>query len=217
MGSLHIIWITLLLYAISTIYLFLYCEDENTEIVAQKKVIGLYAGSMLLIIVGMSIYLCIMYPENSLLFNMKRTGLTALLTTAAFIDYKSYKIPNKLILIGMLLRISILGMELLTDGTEIKWTLISEIVAAAGLFSAAMLCRVCIKNSIGFGDIKLFLIMGLFLGVNSTMNAMFLTLVISFVIAVIVLICRKKGRKDMIPFAPAILLGTVISIYLTGM
>lgn len=217
MGSLHIIWITLLLYAISTIYLFLYCEDEDTEIVAQKKVIGLYAGSMLLIIVGMSIYLCIMYPENSLLFNMKRTGLTALLTTAAFIDYKSYKIPNKLILIGMLLRISILGMELLTDGTEIKWTLISEIVAAVGLFSAAMLCRVCIKNLIGFGDIKLFLIMGLFLGVNSTMNAMFLTLVISFVIAVIVLICRKKGRKDMIPFAPAILLGTVISIYLTGM
>ena len=95
--------------------------------------------------------------------------------------------------------------------------LLSEIIAAAALFIAAVLCTLCIKNSIGYGDIKLFIVMGLLLGLTGIWSAIFLSLIVSFVVSVYFLITKKKGRKDLIPFGPALVIGTYLSVCLSGM
>lgn len=95
--------------------------------------------------------------------------------------------------------------------------LLSEGIAAAALLLASMLCRLCAKNSIGYGDMKLFIVMGLMLGLNGIWGAVFASLVLSFLLAVFLLVTKKKSRKDVIPFAPAIVLGTFVSVFLTGM
>jgi len=48
-------------------------------------------------------------------------------------------------------------------------------------------------------------------------GAVFLALIISFVIAIVVLVTKKKTRKDVIPFGPAIVAGTYLAILVLGM
>ena len=74
-----------------------------------------------------------------------------------------------------------------------------------------------IKNGIGFGDMKLFIVMGLMLGLDGIWGAVFLALIVSFLIAAFALITKKKTRKDAIPFGPALVIGTYLSICLSGM
>ena len=66
------------------------------------------------------------------------------------------------------------------------------------------------------GDVKLISIMALFLGASGIVCAVFASLLISFIYCLIALIARKKHKKDIIPFAPSLLLGTYISICLFG-
>ena len=95
--------------------------------------------------------------------------------------------------------------------------LLTEVIASAVLFLVAVLCALIVKNSIGGGDMKLFVVMGLLLGLQGTWGAIFLSLIVSFIVAVALLITRKKSRKDAIPFGPALAAGTYLSIFLTGM
>ena len=111
----------------------------------------------------------------------------------------------------------ILFVELLIS-TDFVWiTVVSEVIATLALLIAMCLCRICIKNSIGYGDIKLFIVIGLMLGLEGIWGAVFMSLLVSFFVALFLLICKKKKRTDSIPFGPAIALGTFLSVFLTGM
>lgn len=73
------------------------------------------------------------------------------------------------------------------------------------------------QGSIGAGDIKLFVVMGLLLGLDGIWSAIFLSLVLSFITAIYFLITKRKGKKDAMAFGPALAIGTWLSIFLTGM
>ena len=107
--------------------------------------------------------------------------------------------------------------ELIFENTYVLGNLITEVIAAVAISLAAFLCFICMKNSIGYGDIKLFIIMGLFLGMNGIWTAVFMSLIVAFFVAIFLLATRKKGKKDVVPFAPSIMIGTYISVILTGM
>ena len=92
-----------------------------------------------------------------------------------------------------------------------------NLVGAAVIGIFFFLLFLVFKNSIGMGDIKLFAVMGLYQGLWGAVNSVFFSLVVSFVLSVGLLITRKKGRKDTIPFGPSILIGTAIAIGLAGM
>lgn len=67
------------------------------------------------------------------------------------------------------------------------------------------------------GDIKLFALMGLYQGLFGVFNSVFFSLIVSFFISIILLILKRKNRKDVIPFGPSIYAGTVVGIFLTGL
>ena len=67
------------------------------------------------------------------------------------------------------------------------------------------------------GDIKLMLVMCLFQGFYGVASALFCSLFVAFIYAVVVLITKKKSKSDAVAFAPAILLGTMLSVFLIGM
>ena len=64
---------------------------------------------------------------------------------------------------------------------------------------------------------KLFIVMGLLLGLEGIWNAIFLAMFVMFVIAVVLLLSKKKTKKDSIPFGPAIAIGTYLAIISIGM
>lgn len=192
-------------------------QQEKQQQKKQDRGALWYSAVMSLLAMGIAVMMCTVYRENQFLFSLKRLCLIAVIWPAAYVDYKTYRIPNSLIGAGLTMRLVIFMLELFSYGSQAWYILLSELIAAGAVFLAMVLCNMMVKNSIGFGDMKLFILMGLMLGSEGIWGAVFLSLVIEFVMAAILLLRKKKGRKDVIPFGPAIVAGTYLSVFLTGM
>lgn len=171
---------------------------------------------MLITMAAVSTMLELFYDGNSILFNAKRIVLVALLWIAAYFDFKSCRIPNKLILLGLSLRVIVFMLELVFDREEILYRAISDIVGAAILLVMSFVGMLIVKNGLGMGDAKLFLIIGLFLGLQGSLVAVFISLIVTFFVSAYLLIRKKKRRKDSMPFAPTILAGTMVAVSIFG-
>lgn len=128
------------------------------------------------------------------------------------IDLISCTIPNRMVLLGILMRIVMGGYEALIEPEQCEVLLLSGLLAGAALAVAGLLCRLVAAGALGFGDIKLLFLMGLFLGMEYSWNCIFWSLVVIFCISLVLLLTRKADKKTAIPFAPALLLGTIIGI-----
>ena len=66
----------------------------------------------------------------------------------------------------------------------------------------------------GFGDVKLAFAIGFFLGFPWIVIALFLSFLIGSIIGVIMIISQKKKIKSEIPFAPFLVVGTFLALFL---
>ena len=138
------------------------------------------------------------------------------LLPVAAVDSQVKKIPNQFLLVALAVRIVLYVPDFLLDLQKALFGIKEDILAAAimgGFFFALFLI---FKNSIGMGDVKLFALMGLYQGLESVINSIFFSLFASFLVAIVLLITKKKERTDAIPFGPCIFLGTMIALRLTG-
>lgn len=153
--------------------------------------------------------------SNSVVIDVKLMFVVCMLWPIAFIDYRTKMIPNYILKVMLVLRVLFLVPEFIMLG-DIPQRLLSMAVATIAVFLACVLCCLLIKGAIGMGDVKLFSIMALFLGLEGIWSAIFCSLIVSFFISVFSLVTKRVKRKDNIPFAPAILIGTYLSVFLTG-
>jgi leader peptidase (prepilin peptidase)/N-methyltransferase len=200
-------------------YLFRYfIKNDNSENnIEFTKAAVVYSCVLTCLAVAITIVLRVLYTDTDLLFDIKRCVLLAVIWPVAYIDFKTYRIPNIFILEGLILRVVILVFEIIFEKDILLQTLLSDALACVIIVVTSMLCRLVIKNSIGFGDIKLFIVMSLFQGLDGIWGAVFMSLLVSFFVAVFLLATHRKNRKDVIPFGPAIISGTFLSVFLTGM
>jgi len=146
--------------------------------------------------------------ENSLLVDLiKYVILLTLLFSACVVDLKSRKIPDIIIIVGILTGIffsAIKGPE------EIVIKLISGLLAALLLLLISWLS----KGGVGMGDVKLIAFIGVYLGLGMTISVLSVSVILSGIAAAIILLLKKAGKNGIIPFAPFVLLGTVIMMFL---
>ncbi len=167
---------------------------------------------------GLSVVLCLIYKTNTLLANAKLIVLLCILMTAAVTDFKDHIIPNFLILFGLGARFVFAVAEVLSLGVREYWTILkSDLISLAVVAVIFVLGVLIIKNGVSMGDIKLLMLMGLFQGFRGIFGSLFFSLLISFFVGIVLLTSKKKKRKDMIAFAPALYVGTFISIVISGM
>ncbi len=178
-----------------------------------RQIVSFFLIPISLTVVMLMLYL---FYQSGIVFVLKRICLVAILWPIAISDYQEFRIPNKLILCGIICRVLILFPELVLEGELILAQLINEGIAAIGAAIICLACMVLSRGSLGMGDLKLMFMMGLLLGVEGILYSMFVSIFFSFIVAVILLLTRKKGRKDSIPFAPFILAGTIVSLILSG-
>lgn len=157
------------------------------------------------------------YYNRSIIDSVRLLSLIQLLLPIAAVDFKRQKIPNKLLLIMLILRIIIFGTEALLYKDGIKSLLMDYLVGMLCVGGFFLLMLIAFKKSIGMGDVKLFAVLGLYQGLWGAINSVCFSLAISFVVAVCLLASKRKGRKDMMSFGPSILAGSVIAICLSGM
>lgn len=138
-------------------------------------------------------------------------GMTVLCMT----DYWEQVVPNKILLILLLLFVVILGVYALRDMDEVMGELPSVVL---GL----IFCAFCFgvgymlsRRSMGAGDVKLSMLMGLYLTGEYVVGAVLYGCLVGAAYSIIQL-CRKKlTRKDVIPFVPFLYAGVIIR-YLLG-
>lgn len=67
------------------------------------------------------------------------------------------------------------------------------------------------KKGMGFGDVKLAIFMGLFLGYPKIIVAFYIAFVVGALVSLVLLVLKKVRKKTPIPFGPFLILGTIIS------
>ncbi len=193
-------------------------KESLKENVSKKDLIRkIYAGIGIIVNIAVGIWVANNLNDNGTIFLIKNIIMLSILWPVALIDLKTTRIPNRFILYGLIARACVLILEIFFKTNTLKITIITELIAVGVLLGASILCSICIKNSIGFGDMKLFIVMGLLLGLEGIWNAIFLAMFVMFVIAVVLLLSKKKTKKDSIPFGPAIAIGTYLAIISIGM
>ena len=139
----------------------------------------------------------------------------SVLWACAWTDVKSRIIPNKILLIGAMIRCVLIAVESFLSPSEVRYILLSSIVAAIALFVGSFLCRLVSHDSIGFGDVKLLAFMGFGLQNDRIWGAIFLSAIVAFVYSLYLVLCKKANRKTEIPFAPLLLAGTIAASIIT--
>ena len=127
------------------------------------------------------------------------------------LDHK--RIPNRILYPGTVVGLVLLAGGALLDGGagDFGRGALGGVFYFSGLFVLALIAR----GGFGFGDVKLAFMLGLFLGFRGwehLLVGIFLAFFIGGVIAIALLLTRKKGRKDAVPFGPSLVLGAWIGI-----
>lgn len=83
------------------------------------------------------------------------------------------------------------------------------------LLSGASLAALAAFKAMGWGDVEVILICGLYLGLNLSIVMIFLSIIIGGIIGIIILLSGKKsrGKYTTMAFAPCIALGCVIALF----
>ena len=130
------------------------------------------------------------------------------LAVAAWTDVRKKKIPNRLL--RMLLCSGTLCL-LLESGMYRDWTRILESVA--GLMTGGGICLCChvlSRGGIGAGDVKLFAVVGFYLGRTRVLQMAVISVFLAAGACIVLLVSGKADRTTRLPYAPFILLAAIM-------
>ena len=145
-------------------------------------------------------------------------SLIYILIPCFFIDLDHMIIPNGLVITGSVLFIIGFTYKLLV----IKEGLIDHLIgglAGGGIMLLIYFLGLLIykKEALGFGDVKLFFVIGLFLGLKLTAIAFLYSIFSGALIGIIIMVKTKKKGKTEMPFGPFIVLGSILSLFIGNM
>lgn len=132
-------------------------------------------------------------------------AVITLLITASIIDVREHRIPDRLVLAGVIIG---LIFTLLDPGREFLDSVLGGMAARLML----LLIYYITKGSIGLGDVKLFGCVGIYLGFESTVSAMLIAAVLSGSFSLVLICINRDNKKRELPFAPFILAGALAAI-----
>ncbi|MHB8962691.1 MAG: prepilin peptidase [Saccharofermentanales bacterium] len=135
----------------------------------------------------------------------------SILIMVTFIDIDHRIIPDRFVLAGLALAIG----SLFTPWA-ISWkdALIGAAIGGGTLLIADLAGRVFFKKEgMGFGDVKLMAMAGIFLGIKQISVAFLLAVWIAAIVGVILLRVRSKDSDHYMPFGPFLALGCTLSIF----
>ena len=132
---------------------------------------------------------------------------------ASVIDIKTKKIPNSLILAMFGAWVLAMVPKLFVD-TEAALSLLFESVLGFAVSGALFLLVYLIsKKGLGGGDVKLIAVLGLYIGLAGVLPAMLFGSIIAALTALVLLLMKRINKKDSIPLAPFLYVGTLITLF----
>jgi len=138
-------------------------------------------------------------------------------TVLALVDLAEKRLPNAVIFPTL----GVVGV-LLVPPTWVsgEWiALLWAIGGSAGMFVVYFVLALISPSSMGMGDVKLALVIGLLLGwfgLNAWLIGLLAAFVVGGLVAIVALLARRVTLRGSIPFGPSMLAGTMIALLVVG-
>jgi leader peptidase (prepilin peptidase) / N-methyltransferase len=173
------------------------CRYCGSKIAIRYPIVELVSGFVILLL----------YLRYGLSFEwIKYSILVFWVIVIGLIDLDTTDIYFKTTATGILL-----GLIFIVAGAFNGYSFIEYLLGGAiggGLIAIIIL----LTGGMGWGDAEVFLLGGLFIGFKLTLIALFFSFVIGGIIGVLLILLKKKTRKDYIPFAPFISIAFILTI-----
>lgn len=144
--------------------------------------------------------------EYSLLRNLMLIYTLFLISVT---DLKKKIIPNRLIIFLMILRIPFLAVEAYMNSENVNIVLRSAFIGFTIALFIMLVMMVISRKSIGAGDVKLYAVLGLYIGAENILSVMLFSFIYSAIIGLALMAFKKVKAKDTIPMAPFVFLATL--------
>lgn len=194
-------------------YLFLggKCRYCGEKVSARYMLIELLTG----ILIGFTFY---KFGFNIEFFGV--CGLIIMLIVVSFIDLEYQIIPDELVIFGTVVGVILIiynffGSISLYGDRNFYNPLIGGALASGILYIVSKITQKIYKteDTIGLGDVKLFIPIGLILGYKLVMVAFLIAVFLAGFYGIVIILIDKKNSKKLIPFAPFISVGSLIAAF----
>lgn len=140
--------------------------------------------------------------------------LLATLLGISQIDKEKMIIPNVILLSLVGVRTIALIAEVLLNKEQAVFIVLAAIMGVLYGSVIFLVARLFGKNGIGMGDIKLFAVIGYFVGNTVILQVMLTSMILGCICGVVKVACKKLSMKDSMSFGPYITAGTFIILLL---
>ena len=147
----------------------------------------------------------------------------SLLMVVALVDLERGLILNRMIYPSLIVLIVLspfwteLGLTRPFLGSEsMVASFLNSLITGLGAFLVFLAIALAYPNGMGGGDVKLAGVIGLLAGFPGALIALWLGIVSGGLVAIGLLVRRKLGRKDTMPFGPFLALGAVVALLAGG-
>lgn len=129
-------------------------------------------------------------------------------------DLKHYLIPDKILYPAILVSSIWYLVSSIFFGLYTKYFILNTFYAAFGAALFFFLIHALSKGrAMGFGDVKLALFMGLFLGWPNILVAFFAAFLSGAAAGIFLILLKKKTLKSQVPFGPFLIGGTFFALF----
>jgi len=143
--------------------------------------------------------------------------LAAITVALALIDLDIHKLPNKIVVPAYVVGFVTLAGASVIEGNYGQ--ILRAVVGAAILFVAYFVMAIARPGGMGFGDVKLAGVLGLYLGWlgwGELAVGAFAAFVLGGFFSIVLILLKKVTRKSGIPFGPWMLLGAWVGTFAGG-
>ncbi|WP_369824066.1 A24 family peptidase [Frondihabitans sp. PAMC 28766] len=195
------------------------CRDCKTPISSRYPIVEAATGAFFLIVAIR------FWPTTGLTYDAvhivsRLLELVAFLYLAAIsvalgiIDTEHHRLPNRIVVPSYAVAVSLLGASSLLTGDIAGF--VRTLIGGAALFVFYFGIAFAYPKGMGFGDVKLAGVLGLylaFLGWGPLLVGAFAAFLVGGVFAIVLIALRRVGRKGGIPFGPWMLVGAWIGVF----
>ena len=142
--------------------------------------------------------------------------LAATSVALALIDIDTKRLPNAIVLPSYPVATALLALASWNPGGASDWPALGRaLIGGAALYAVYFVLMFIYPAGMGFGDVKLAGVVGLFLGWvgwGALVAGWFAAFLLGGVFSIALLAARRANRKTGIPFGPWLLLGAAVGI-----
>jgi leader peptidase (prepilin peptidase)/N-methyltransferase len=184
------------------------CRDCSAPISTRYPLVEAFTGALFVLVVWWS---GVQWTLPAYLY------LAGIAVVLALIDLDTHRLPNSVVLPSYAVAAALLALASWAPGTSSgAWeSMPRALIGAAAMFVFYAALMVVYPAGMGFGDVKLAGVLGLYLawvGWGSLVVGFFAAFLLGGLFSIALLLTRRAGRRTGIPFGPWMLLGTALGI-----